>query len=181
MISDIEAFLDWFEGVHRRTVRDVSLLPEAAETWLPGSNEAEGDASWGVPQLVRHMAEGRSFFVGGFLGNGWVWDTWPDELLSRGTWAPALEASMDETRRRLTGTSDRLNVKIEQLDNPGRTISAWRALMMMSEHEVAHRAQIGAYAGLNGWPVAQIFDRTNEWVRARREDEIRKAGSRPQD
>ena len=173
MIGDIDQFLSWFEGVHRRTVRDLSLLPAEAETWRPDPHE-DPERSWGVPALVRHMAEGRAFFVGGFLGNGWVWDTWPDELPTRDTWAPALDASMDDTRARLTGRADRLDAKVEQIDNPGRTVSGWRVLMMMAEHEVAHRAQIGAYAGLNGWPVAQIFDRTNEWVRGQREDELRR-------
>ncbi|MGH2725504.1 MAG: DinB family protein, partial [Actinomycetota bacterium] len=105
---------------------------------------------------------------------GWVWDTWPDELGTRETWARALEASMEDTHARLGGNSERLNAKVEQIDNPGRTVSGWRVLMMMAEHEIAHRAQIGAYAGLNGWPVAQIFDRTNEWVRARRDDQFRR-------
>jgi uncharacterized damage-inducible protein DinB len=35
---------------------------------------------------------------------------------------------------------------------------------MMAEHEVHHRSQIMTYAGLNRWPVAQIFDRTYEEV-----------------
>ena len=173
MIRDIDAFLDWFEGVHRRTVRDVSILPAEAETWTPGVAEG-GEASWGVPDLVRHLAESRAYFAGAFLGEGWVWDTWPEALATVDTWAPALEGSMRDLRDRLAGASDRLSTKIELIANPGRAVSAWRALMMMTEHEIAHRAQIGAYAGLNGWPVAQLFDRTNEWVRAQREDEIKK-------
>jgi uncharacterized damage-inducible protein DinB len=175
MIRDLDAFLDWFEGVHRRTVRDVSILPAEAERWKPGSTD-EGEASWGVPDLVRHMAEARSYFAGAFLGNGWIWDTWPEELATKDTWAPALDVSMRDFRERLAGSGDRLEVRIELIANPGRTMSAWRALMMMTEHEIAHRAQIGTYAGLNGWPVAQIFDRTNEWVRAQREDERKKHG-----
>jgi hypothetical protein len=71
--------------------------------------------------------------------------------------------------------SERLHVSIEQLDSPGKFVSGWRALMMMAEHEVAHRAQIGAYAGLNGWPVAQIFGRENEWVVAQRDEQRRRS------
>lgn len=55
-------------------------------------------------------------------------------------------------------------------------ISAWRTLMMMAEHEIHHRAQISTYAGLNGWPVAQTFDRDNEWVVAQRNDQLRRFG-----
>ena len=32
--------------------------------------------------------------------------------------------------------------------------------MMMIENEVHHRSQIDAYAGLEGWPVPDIFNRS---------------------
>jgi uncharacterized damage-inducible protein DinB len=172
VIRDTTQFLDWYEGVHRRTVRDLSLLPSAAESWRPDSTE-EGEASWGVPQIVEHLAESRGYFTGAFLGEGWVWDTLPERLSTRETWVPALDASLQEMRERLGAAARaRLSEKIELIDSPGREISGWRILMMMAEHEIAHRAQIGAYAGLNGWPVAQLFDRTNEWVRAQRDKEL---------
>jgi hypothetical protein len=36
--------------------------------------------------------------------------------------------------------------------------------MMMLEHDVHHRSQIDTYAGLEQWPVQQIFGRTAEEV-----------------
>ena len=78
-------------------------------------------------------------------------------------------ASLDATLR--SAPADRLHAKVELIADPSRTMSAWRALMMMAEHEAAHRAQIGTYAGLNGWPVAQIFDRTNAWVVGQRDEQ----------
>ena len=173
MISDIGSFLDWFAGVHRRTVRDVSILPAEAETWSPaaGSNEE----AWGVPKLVQHIAEARGFFGGAFVGGGWVWDAWPQELSAREGWVPALEESLAMFRSQVgAAPPDRLTARITQIDTPDRTVSGWRALMMMAEHEVAHRSQIGAYAGLNGWPVAQIFGRTNEWVVEQRDEQLRR-------
>jgi uncharacterized damage-inducible protein DinB len=173
MISDVPSFLRWFEGVHRRTLRDVSILPSEAETWSPRAGS--GEEAWGVPQLVQHLAEGRLYFAEAFAGRGWVWDPWPVEVRARHAWAPALDDSMQELRARLeSAPADRLQAKIELIGDPGRTVSGWRVLMMMAEHEIAHRAQIGAYAGLNGWPVAQIFDRENEWVRAQRDDQLRR-------
>jgi uncharacterized damage-inducible protein DinB len=173
MISDIPSFLDWFEGVHRRTVRDVSILPSEAEIWAP--SPGTGEEAWGVPKLVQHMAEGRLFFASGFLGRGWVWEPWPEQLRAKDGWAPALERSLERLRASIGGEPpDRLAARIEQIDGDGKTISGWRALMMMAEHEVAHRSQIGAYAGLNGWPVAQIFGRTNEWVIEQRDQQLRR-------
>ncbi|HYH27444.1 MAG TPA: DinB family protein [Actinomycetota bacterium] len=171
MLVSIEAFLGWFEGIHRRTLRDVSLLPTEAETWTPPPNPEE-EASWGIPKLVSHTAESRGYFASAFAGRGWVWDPWPDELSTRETWPVALEQSLTVLQDALRGVGDeRLREKIELIDGD-RKVSAWRTLMMMAEHEVHHRAQISAYAGLNGWPVAQTFDRTNEWVVEQRERQI---------
>ena len=172
MITDVASFLGWFEGVHRRTVRDISLLPVEAETWKPPV-EGDDEGSWGVPQLVRHIAEARPYFASAFLGRGWVWDQWPDELTTRDSWVPALERSLQQLHHDLDGVPhERLRERVELIGAPDKTASAWRLLMMMSEHEIQHRSQIAAYAGLNGWENAQTFDRTNEWVVEQREDQL---------
>src|SRR5262249_31212962 len=58
-----------------------------------------------------------------------------------------------------------LTRRIEMVDRPG-TLPGWRLLMMMLEHEVHHRSQIDTYAGLQGWPVPQIFERAFESIQA---------------
>jgi uncharacterized damage-inducible protein DinB len=60
--------------------------------------------------------------------------------------------------------ADWLTRKVESLDTPGVSFSAWRLLMMMAEHDIHHRSQIDAYAGVMSWPVQQIFGRTAEDV-----------------
>lgn len=174
MISDIASFLRYFEGVHRRTVRDVSALPKAAETWLPEPGNDE-EAGWGVPTIVRHIAEARGFFASAFRGDGWVWSDLP-ETPTTDTWVPVLEASFEELRRSLeSAPEERLRAKVELIGGRGRPVSGWRLLMMMTEHEVHHRSQLATYAGLNGWPVHQIFGQRYEDVAAQREEEERKA------
>jgi uncharacterized damage-inducible protein DinB len=66
--------------------------------------------------------------------------------------------------------------RIEMIDSPGRTLSGWRLLMMMLEHEVHHRSQIDTYAGLMGWPVPQIFGRSKESIDALQPAERAKRG-----
>ena len=170
MIYDVAEFLRWFEGVHRRTLRDVRLLPPEAEGWAPPAGD--GEAAWGIPRLVQHAAEARPYFGAAFLGRGWLWDAWPEDLTGPETWTAALERSMDELRDQIgSAPQDRLRQKVELIGGESE-VSGWRVLMMMAEHEVHHRAQISTYAGLNGWPVAQTFDRTNEWVVAQRDAEL---------
>ena len=68
---------------------------------------------------------------------------------------------------------------IEMIDTPGRTLSGWRLLMMMLEHEVHHRSQIDTYAGLQGWPVPDIFGRSAESIDALQEAQRAKYATHP--
>lgn len=171
MIADVPGFLRYFKGVHARTVRDVTSLPVKAETWRPPPSSDE-EASWGAPEIVRHMAEARLFFASAFVGEGWVWDPWPDRLESQSDWVPALEASFETFSARVGAASEeRLRERVGAIASDGPSLSGWRVLMMMTEHEVHHRSQLETYAGLNGWPVNQIFGRTYEWVAGQLERE----------
>jgi uncharacterized damage-inducible protein DinB len=49
------------------------------------------------------------------------------------------------------------------IDSEGE-LSGWRVLMMMVEHDIHHRSQIDTYAGLNGWPVPDIYGRSAETI-----------------
>jgi len=118
------------------------------------------------------MSEARLFFANAFVGEGWVWDPWPERLDRKGDWVPALEASFETFSARVEAASeDRLRERVEAIASEGPKLSGWRVLMMMSEHEVHHRSQLETYAGLNGWPVNQIFGRSYEWVAGRLESE----------
>jgi uncharacterized damage-inducible protein DinB len=171
VISDVASFLRYFKGVHARTVRDVGSLPVEAETWRPPPSPDE-EASWGVPEIVRHTAEARLFFAGAFTGEGWVWEPWPDPVKDKDSWVPALEASYESFGSKVgAAPEERLRERVEAIASDGPSLSGWRVLMMMCEHEVHHRSQLETYAGLNGWPVNQIFGRTYEWVTGQLEHE----------
>jgi uncharacterized damage-inducible protein DinB len=89
----------------------------------------------------------------------------PDiDRASQRTWVPWLEASAGRFVTLLRETpAEWLSRRIEMIDTPG-TLPGWRLLMMMLEHEVHHRSQIDTYAGLQGWQVPQIFERTFESI-----------------
>ena len=163
MISDVDAFVKWFEGVNKRAVRDIGTLPVEAETWQPQTGD--GENAWGVRQLVGHMATSRLWFTRAYCGEGWTTEQWTAPTDTREQWVTALNGSTAYVRDRLSGSPpDWLSRRVESLDTPGLTFSAWRLLMMMAEHDIHHRSQIDAYAGVIGWPVQQIFGRTAEDV-----------------
>lgn len=161
MITTVSEFLRYFEAVNRRAMRDVGALPLQAEGWRPAGGE--GENAWSINQLVAHMCGSRLYFASAYCGDGWISPpALPLDRLSK--WVPALQASFDSFAARLAGTPDDwLRRKVAMIDTEG-TLSGWRVLLMMMEHDIHHRSQIDTYAGLNGWPVPDIYGRSAETI-----------------
>ena len=171
MITDPEAFLRYFDSIHRRTLRDIAALPSAAEGWTPPAGQGEG--AWSIADIVRHIAESRIYFARAYRGEGWIYD-WPAPMTgSQSSWLPGLEASASEFHRRIEGTPPEwLARRLPMIDTDGQ-LSGWRILMMLLEHEVHHRSQLDTYAGLEQWDVPQIFGRYREQVDQLQEEQKR--------
>ena len=79
--------------------------------------------------------------------------------------AAALDASARRVSSLLNEADDaRLAARVPSFEDPAVSIAGWRLLMMMAEHDIHHRSQIMTYAGINRWPVQQVFGRTYEEV-----------------
>lgn len=173
MISDIGEFLRFFEGVNRRAVRDVKALPADAESWTPPGGD--GENAWDIGQIIGHMAVSRLYFASAYRDEGWIADPWPSPTRTREEWVDALDQSASAFADSVAGTpNDWLRRRVDSIDTPGMTFSAWRLLMMMVEHDVHHRSQVQTYAGMMGWPVQQIFGRSAEQVGLQQEAQRKK-------
>ncbi len=163
MITGIASYLRYFEGFRRRTERDVAALPPAAARWRPPA--AEGEAGWSIGQIVGHIGSTRLYFASAYRNEGWLWAPVEMDADDQRSWLPWLDTAATRFIALLKDTPDEwLARRIEMIDTPGRALSGWRLLMMMLEHEVHHRSQIDTYAGLEGWPVPDIFGRSAESI-----------------
>jgi len=170
MITDMTSYLRFFDSVRRRTERDVAALPPAAVSWR--APEVEGEAGWNIGQIVGHIGGTRLYFASAYRGEGWIWAPVESDPADQRSWLPWLRTSAERFTALLRETpEDWLNRRVEMIDTPGATLSGWRLLMMMLEHEVHHRSQIDTYAGLQGWPVPDIFGRSAESIDALQEAE----------
>ncbi len=161
MFKDIETFLRYFAGVNKRAMRDIAALPVEADGWTPATGE--GEKAWSINKLVGHMCGSRLYFVSAYSGSGWISPPPPD-VSNRDQWLPALQASFDEFQAKLVETPcDWLERRIDMIDSDA-TLPGWRLLLMMMEHDIHHRSQIDTYAGLNGWDVPQIYNRSAEKI-----------------
>jgi len=171
MITSIDSFLRYFDAVHRRAMRDVAALPAAADGWAPPAGE--GEHAWSINVLIGHMAGSRLYFANAYRGEGWISPTPPDTS-TRERWLPALDESARLLGGILAETPDEwLQRRIPMIDTEG-ALSGWRVLMMMVEHDIHHRSQIDTYAGLNGWPVPDIYGRSAETIGSLQETEREK-------
>lgn len=142
-------------------MRDIAALPAEADGWAPAAGSGEG--AWSINTLVGHMAGSRLYFASAYRGDGWI-SPMPPDVSRRDLWAAALEGSAEQLRRALEGTPDEwLQRKVAMIDSDG-ALSGWRVLIMMTEHEIHHRSQIDTYAGMNGWPVPDIYGRSAETI-----------------
>ena len=162
MFSDLDGFLRYFRSVNRRAVRDVTALPPEADGWTPSGGE--GENAWSINKLIGHMCGSRLYFASAYRLEGWISPEPPD--VSRAElWAPALDASFERFCE-LVGEvgSDGLSRQVPMIDTPDGSLTGWRVLMMMLEHDIHHRSQIDTYAGLNGWDPPDIYFRSAETI-----------------
>jgi uncharacterized damage-inducible protein DinB len=175
MITDIAAYLKFFDAVHRRTLRDVAALPPGAAAWRPPA--IDGEIGWSIGEIVGHIGKSRLYFASAYRAEGWIWEQPESDRDDQSTWLPWLRTSAARFVALLNDTPNEwLNRRIEMIDTPGATLAGWRLLMMMIEHEVHHRSQIDTYAGLEGWPVPDIFGRSSESIGALQSEQRSKHG-----
>lgn len=163
MITSVTAWLRWFDGVNRRAIRDIGGLPEESLGWSPSGGT--GEDAWSVRELIGHMVVSRRFFVGALTDGTWTMASNDQGQTGVASCVELLQRSGEELAAALTAAGDGvLTRKIPTFEDPEIAVSGWRLLMMVAEHDIHHRSQIMTYAGLNGWPVAQVFGRSYEDV-----------------
>ena len=124
MFKEIEGYLRYYRGLHKRTVRDIGALPAEAESYKPETGE--GENSWSIGEIVRHMAGSRLYFARAYRDEGWFFGDAIRECASQDDCLPALEESFELFTSRLDGTpAEWLERKIPLIDTDG-VLSGWR-------------------------------------------------------
>jgi uncharacterized damage-inducible protein DinB len=160
--TDFSEFLKYFGNVHKRTMNVVRSIPPGQVDW----RFREGKFTLG--DLVRHIAAAnRYIFVevargkqSAYAGCGKDLAASYDEIV---TLAERLHAECLEI---LSGFShDDLNRKCTTPD--GASITVWKWLRSMIEHEIHHRGQIYTYLALLEVASPPLYGLTSEQVRER--------------
>lgn len=139
MIHDIEEFIRYFHGQRRRTQWSIDVMPADKSLWRPWPGEPS------PAEIVCRIAAGHLMYATVIAHNYWDIDAYEDHASD---WEHALDyfhTRTEEALDLLRPLPNRvLQSKRMKLDANIGT-SAWRFLMAMIDHEIAHRAQFNTY------------------------------------
>ena len=149
---DLSLFLDYLASVHARTRRVVECIPAEALEWTPASGR------WSAGDQVRHLAgierwmyaETVSGRPSRYAGHG---RELADGLPGVVAYYDALHIEARDMFAALTPAQWTGRVTTPA----GTTITAWKWLRAMVEHEAHHRGQLYFTLGLLGVPTPPIF------------------------
>jgi uncharacterized damage-inducible protein DinB len=161
-IQLIDSFLEYFDKVHRRTVRVVRCIPADKVEW------SYSPGKFTLGDLVRHIATTERYMwaenVQGkpsrYAGCGKDLADGYDELLQ---FMERLHRESVEIFSQLSAQD--LNRKCGTPD--GASLTVWKWLRAMVEHEIHHRGQIYIYLAMLGVPTPPLYGLTSEQVRDR--------------
>lgn len=161
-VRDPKIFLDYHARMHERTARVIDCIPRSDLEWAPGP----GRFSFG--DMVRHLA-GIERFMYAEAAAGRA-NRYPGHSRDLADGLDAVRAYYDrlhgESREIFSSlTADRYQ---ERVQTPaGTSITLWKWLRAMLEHEAHHRGQLYMMLGLRGVTTPPIYGLTSEEVRDR--------------
>ncbi len=158
-IRDLGIFLDYFNKVHQRTMRVVRCIPPDKVDWT----YRQGKFTLG--DLARHIATtNRYLFAETLQGKRSRYAGCGREL------APSYDEIVS-LMEMLHGESleifSRLNLNDKCRTPDGASMTVWKWMRAMVEHEIHHRGQIYIYLALLEVPTPPLYGLTSEQVAER--------------
>jgi uncharacterized damage-inducible protein DinB len=156
-IRDLSIFLDYFDKVHERTMRVARCIPADKVDW------SYREGKFTVGDIARHIAlANRLIFTDPLAGRPCRYAGCEQELAPTYEEIVALmERLHGESRAILSALTD-LNGKCRTPD--GASITKWKWMRAMVEHEAHHRGQLYMYLAMLGVPTPPLYGLTSEQV-----------------
>lgn len=162
MADDVAAFVDYWEGVRRRTLRVAALIPPDQLEWAPAAGR------WSFGDLLRHLAGiERGMYAETVAGRP---SAYPGHDRSLAAGAVAVHAYLARAHAETIAILRALTPEQwtgKCLTPAGTPITTWKWLRAMVEHEAHHRGQLYLYLGLLGVSTPPLYGLTEEEVHAR--------------
>ena len=156
-IRDTKIFLDYFNQIHRQTVRVVRCIPPDKVDWSFRSGR------FTLGDLARHIAAANRYLFAevaqgkpsSYSGCGRHLAPGLDEIL-------AFSETLHQQSVDIVSQLRDLNAKC--VTPEGAAISTWKWVRAMVEHEAHHRGQIYIYLAMLEVPTPPLYGLTSEQV-----------------
>lgn len=160
--TDAASFVAYFDKLRERTLRVATCIPPDRVEW----SYKEGAFTFGdllrhLGAIERHMfAENAALRPSRYPGHGRELADGYDEVFA---YLRRMHAESREILLALSGE----DLQRKCTTPGGATITVWKWLRSMAEHEIHHRGQIYVYLSILGLPTPPLYGLTSEEVRAR--------------
>ncbi len=160
-VQAADRFLKYFGGIRARTRGVIDCIPPDKIDWIPGPGK------FSFADLIRHLAAIERYMFAEnaqrkpsrYPGHGAELADGYDEILA---YMDRMHAESVEIFSRLSEEQ----LKMRCVTPAGATITVWKWLRAMVEHEVHHRGQIYFMLGMLGVATPPLYGLTSEEVRA---------------
>jgi uncharacterized damage-inducible protein DinB len=161
-VTNTREFLDYWERVRQRTLRVIACIPPEKYDW----SYSEGKFSFA--DIIRHLAtierymyaENAQFKPSLYPGHGNDLADGPENVM-------AFFSRLHQESMAIFGQLTPEDLQKKCLTPGDVSITVWKWLRAMVEHEVHHRAQLYVYLGMLGIPTPPLYGLTSEEVKAR--------------
>jgi uncharacterized damage-inducible protein DinB len=153
MIRSTTDFIKYFEGIRRRTVNYIRVVPADRLNWSPKEGE------FTCADIIRHILAAEMMFVRVAIEGKWKYaDHETEDEQSLSELIALLESAHAEAMEKLGQLPDGdLSAPRFGPKGEGHPVKAWRWLMAMAEHEIHHRSQLAVYLSLMDVQTPHIF------------------------
>ncbi|MBZ5523038.1 MAG: DinB family protein [Acidobacteriia bacterium] len=159
-IQNIQAFIDYFEGVRKRTLNVVRAIPADKFDWT------YREGKFTLADMVRHIAaierymfaENVQFKPSRYPGCGKELADGPENVL-------AFFDRMHQESVAIFGRLTPEDLQKKCVTPAGAPITVWKWLRLMVEHEIHHRGELYMYLNLLGVAAPPMYGMTSEQVR----------------
>lgn len=162
IIPTIDSFLAYVESVRGRTRRVVEVIPPDQLEW------AHRAGAFTLGDIVRHLgATERYMFAETARGNS---SRYPGHGRDLADGFDAVIAYLDRTHAESLEIYRAMTPEVlagRCLTPAGTSISTWKWLRAMVEHEIHHRGQLYLMLGILGVPTPPLYGLTEEQLRER--------------
>ena len=160
-ITTIQPFLDYWQSVRGRTRRVISSIPAEKINWtyMPGK--------FTFADIIRHLATiERYMYAETVQGNPSLYPGYAGSLQQEGESPLEFMERLDSESIEIFKTLSDEDLTKKCMTPAGTSITTWKWLRAMVEHEVHHRGQIFMMLSMIGVTAQPLYGLTEEEVRA---------------